>query len=142
MKRTLVMVGLALALGTSFTASAEPTAQLRERIGVMLRAPEYTPTEAEWKALGPDAVAVLREIALDEKVLVLRRGRAAIALGYFKTDSSREALTRLVVDEDAPWLLRGKAGHAMASAYGKDSLPLLEPLLAAKHRRLREAAVK
>lgn len=142
MKRTLIMLGLAAVLTCGFDAAAAPSAQLREQVQVLLRAPEHTPSEKEWKALGPDAAVVLREIALNEKELVLRRGRAASALSYFDTAESRTTLTKLVKDDKAAWLLRGKAAHSLVRLDGEKSLAVVKPLLAHQHKRLREVAIK
>lgn len=141
MKRMLAMVGLAAALTVSFDASAAPSAELRQRINVMLGAPEYAPSAKEWTALGPDAAEVLREIALNRKILVLKRGRAATALGFFKTESTRLALSQLVGEQRGAWLLRGKAARALAHAYGAEALPVIQPLLASQHKRVREVAI-
>ncbi len=142
MKRVIATAGLAVALACGLSASAAPSKKLRSRIEVMLKAPEYTPSEREWTDLGPDAASVLRDIALNHRALVLKRGRAATALGYFKTPSARTALVGLASNDKAAWLLRGKAAHALALAYGVDSLSSIEPMLSSKNKRLREVAIK
>lgn len=142
MKRTLAMVGLAAVLTCGFDASAAPSAELRERITVMLGDLESVATEAEWKRLGPDAPQVLREIALDEKVTVLKRGRAATALGFFKTDANKRALTQLVQNDKNYWLLRGKAARSFANGWGAESLTIIQPLLNHQNKRLRAATVR
>lgn len=142
MKRMVIVAGFVAAMSCVASASAEPTPELRQRVQLMLRAPEHTPTAKEWKALGADAAVVLREVALNDKVLILRRGRAASALVHFDSSESRTALTQLVTNEKSAWLLRGKAARALVTLDGEKSLTVIQPLLAASHKRLREAAIK
>jgi hypothetical protein len=136
-----LILGAALTLSVSLDVAAAP-AKVTKQVHVLLNAPEYVPSAQEWKALGPDAAEVLREVALDKKVLVLKRGRAAIALTNFKNADSKAVLTQLVANDKVHWILRGKAAYSMATSFGSASLAHVEPLLAHKNHRMREAAVK
>ncbi len=142
MKRTIAVLGLAAVLSYGFSASAAPTQQLRDEIQVMLGAPEYTPSKAEWLALGPDAATVLREVAQNRKLLALKRGRAISALSYFNTSATETVLTGLIGSSQEGWLLRGKAARAYALGFGAKSLPVVKALLSNQQKRLREAAIR
>jgi hypothetical protein len=140
-KRIFLGLTLVLALAAP-AAQAAPSAKLTRQVHTLLNAPEHVPSAAEWQKLGPDAAEVLRSVALDEKTLLLRRGRAATALAYFPSTDSKAALVALVGADRVPWLLRGKAAGALAAAWRAEALAPLAPLLAHDHKRLREAAVK
>jgi HEAT repeat protein len=140
MKRFLI--GLTFSLALALPASAAPSAKVEQQVQVLLSAPEHVPTAAEWQKLGPDAADVLRTVALDSKTLVLKRGRAAAALGFFKSESSKQVLIAIAADTKAPWLLRGKAARTLASSWQNESLPVVQPLFSSDNKRRRAAAVK
>jgi hypothetical protein len=148
MKRSALTLifGAALALTVSLTLSvdgaAAPSVKVTKQVHVLLNAPEHVPSAQEWKDLGPDAAEVLRGVALNKKALVLKRGRAAIALTNFKSSESKTVLAQLVSDSNGYWLLRGKAAYAMATSFGSESLSHIQPLLDHDNTRMREAAVK
>ena len=142
MKRMIAVLGLVATFGVGLHANAEPSAELRDQVNVMLSAPEYAPSEREWLALGPDAAQVLRDVALNRKVLAVKRGRAATALSYFKEESTRLVLTQLVSADKEAWLVRGKAARALTKGFGEQSLQAVQVLLKDPQKRLREAAVK
>ncbi len=141
MKRFLLGMTLALALAAP-NANAAPSEKVTQQVHTLLSAPEDVPTPAEWQKLGSDAAEVLRTIALDEKTLVVKRGRAAVALQYFKSDASKQTLVSLVQNDKAFWLLRGKAAKSLVIGYGDAALPHVQPLLGHDHKRLREEAIK
>lgn len=141
MKRFLIGMTLALALAAP-NAMAAPSEKVTQQVHTLLSAPEDVPSAAEWQKLGTDAAEVLRTIALDEKTLVVKRGRAAVALQYFKSDASQQTLVTLVQNDKAFWLLRGKAARSLVVSYGDAALTHVQPLLAHDSKRLREEAIK
>ncbi len=142
MKRWIATFGLAAVLSHAGLVQAEPTKELRGQIEVMLTAPEYAPTKAEWLSLGPDAARVLREVASDHKQLAVKRGRAATALSHFKSTENQQLLAQLITQRSEGWLLRGKAARSLSAAYGEQSLEAVRSLLLDTNTRLREAAVR
>ena len=142
MKRMLWGVTLALALSVPTTALAEPSEQTVRQVHALLQAPEYEPTAADWQRIGPDAAEVLRDVALDKKTLVSKRGRAAVSLMHFKGDASKQTLITLVSDQKAYWLVRGKAARSLATTYQQEALQHIAPLMDHKSLRMREAGIK
>lgn len=124
------------------TASAAPSATVVEQVNTLLNAPEYVPTAADWKRVGPDGAAVLRTIARNPKVLVVKRSRAAVSLLHFPSADTSALLRELVTSTKTPRFLRGKGAVALAVHDGATALPILQPLLVASHKRLREAAIR
>lgn len=141
MKRLLTTMGVALALTFSVGAQADPSPEVRERVNMLLRAPEYTGSEADWKAIGPDAAEVLRDVVVDDHQLVSRRGRAAIALGFFPSDATKATLTS-VIQSDAHWVVRGRVARTLAVLSPTEAVALMKPLLRHDQARMREAAIK
>ena len=142
MKRFLAGLTLALAIAVPASGAAAPSAKTTRHVHILLNAPEHVPTAAEWQGLGSDASEVLASVALDKKTLVLKRGRAATALMYFKTAASKQALTSIVTDAKSSLLLKGKAARSLAVSYQADALTHIEPMLSHDNKRMREVAIK
>ena len=146
MKRFFAFLFLFAGIAAANTAlSAErsvPSATVVRQVNTLLNAPEYEPTAQDWKRVGPDAAVVLRQIARDRKVLVVKRSRAAVSLLHFRSADSSALMRELVTAAKTPRFLRGKAAIALAIHDGTAALTVIEPLLSHSHERLRESAIR
>src|SRR5256885_7224780 len=70
---------------------AVPSGTVREQVETYLSTIDVAVNAPQWQALGPDAAAVLMEIASSDQALPLRRTRAVGALGVRK-DAAAAAL--------------------------------------------------
>lgn len=123
-------------------AAEQATDDVKQRVEVLLSGIEDVPSEEDWARLGDAAVPALVEIARDRKAKVVKRGRAAIGLGNFDTDSSKQALRMLLVDSSTPTLLLRKSMIALARLEGPAAVQPVAKHLDHKSKRVREQAIK
>ncbi|HVE88010.1 MAG TPA: hypothetical protein VND93_34370 [Myxococcales bacterium] len=86
-----LIIAVAMALGGVPEAAARaprgvgvPAGTVREQVDAFLSAIDTPVTARQWQGLGPDAAAVLMEVASGKKELPTRRARAVDALGVRK----------------------------------------------------------
>jgi len=144
--RMRIVVGLLLT-GVVWSASlglANPSAAAvsREQIIGMLSGYESFPSAAQWRALGTDAVPVLIEIANDGDELMMRRTRAAAALGAFQDARGTAALEAMATATGGPASLRRSALLALAQSDEAKATPVVEKALGSPDPLLRQTAVK
>ena len=128
-------------------APEEPRAErsadaVKKRVDVLLSGIEDVPSDEDWARLGDAAVPALVEIVRDRQAKVVKRGRAAIGLGNFDTDTSRQALRMLLVDSTTPSLLLRKSMIALARLEGDGATDAVAKHLDHKSKRVREQAIK
>jgi HEAT repeat protein len=125
---------------------APTKAEARRRIENYLNSIDTPIPEQTWRALGPNGVIVLDEIARDKKRLPTDRAQAVTALGM--VDGASPRATGLMIEiakrESEPSVVRTAALRALGDALSADRvLPTLQPLLAtAKNHRVRAAAAE
>ncbi len=135
--RLFVMTWLMTVL-LAATAAAQQT-DLRKTIETMLGGFEETATDAQWQALGEDAVKHLVVIGKDDSRLVSQRARAVSALGNFNTEMSVTYLA-IVLEHDEPAALQRNALRALARTGGGAKVTLIGGFLGHEDSALREAA--
>jgi len=133
MRRAVLALGLMLSL-PAFAGS------LREPVLAALGGVEDVPTAADLQGLGDNVPAELLEIAQDSSLSHTTRARAVIALGWFPNEPSRSWLVGTLGGGDG--ILARKAAFALATGWGDEAVPLLQPALAADDVQLRLAAVR
>lgn len=144
--RGLVVLTAVLVAGTAGVASAlmsEPapssSAALRARVEALLQDPDPFPREADWKPLGPDALAVLLQVAADPKVPSAWRARAVTSMGLVDHPDAVEHLHALLDDPGTHPTLRAHAAFALALRSGPEALSTLLPHLQDRQQQVREA---
>lgn len=119
--------------------AASSAASLRARIEVLLQEPDAFPREADWKRLGPDALAVLLEVAADPNVPSAWRARAVYSMGLIDHPEAVSRLHALLDDPGTHPTLRAHAAFALALRSGPESLSALLPHLQDGQQQVREA---
>ncbi len=143
MRKVVGFLVAGIAWATSLgLASPSSAAASRQQIVGMLSAYESFPSAAEWRALGSDAVPVLIEIANDDNELMMRRTRAATALGAFQDDRGTAALETMATVAGGPAALQRSALLALAQSDAATATPVIEKALASPDPLLRQTAVK
>jgi HEAT repeat protein len=140
MKQIFAIFALLTLIGAASVAAAQD-AKTVSNIDEMLGGIESSPSADEWKKLGDDAPAVLLKIAGDSKQLATRRARATTALKYFPNADTQKGLNDLLNDDKTPMVVRRRAALSL-TAFGNDSLPVLETYAAHNDKRLRESVIK
>jgi hypothetical protein len=146
---TMKLMGAAMLVVVLLTgpALAEPQgeqARVTARVSALLAGFEHVPTEADWKAAGPEELVAtaLLQVATDAGARASSRARALSAMRYVPTEPVKAHLTALVKDSGADALLRSKAALTLG-ALGRDAaLPVLGTLLGSGDPYLREAGVR
>ncbi len=140
------MLAAVLVAGNAGDASAlmsEPgsssAAPLRTRVEALLQDPDAFLREADWRRLGPDALAVLVEVASDPNVPSAWRARAVASMGMVDHPEAVQRLHALLEDPGTHPTLRAHAAFALALRSGPDSLSTLLPHLQDGQQQVREA---
>lgn len=115
---TLLCAVLAVATPPKPAAQAAPRppanqAELRQRIETYLGYFETTVPDAQWKALGPQAVPILNEIAKSAG-LPSRRAHALGGLVVLQGKDAQPLLSKLSLDEGEPLIVRLVAVRGLA----------------------------
>lgn len=129
--------GEAAALMSEPAPSSAPA--LRARIEALLQDPSPTPREADWKPLGPDALAVLVQVASDPNVPSAWRARAVASMGLVDHPEAVSRLHALLDDPGTHPTLRAHAAFALALRSGPEALSALLPHLQDGQQQVREA---
>jgi len=137
----LVLAGIVWSASVGI-ASPSSAAVSREQIVGMLSAYEAFPSAAEWRALGSEAVPVLIEVANDGDELMMRRARAATALGAFDDVRAAAALEAMATATGGPASLQRSALLALAHSDATKAAPVVEKALGSPDPLLRQTAVK
>lgn len=120
---------------------AVPSGDVREQVETYLSTIDVTVTAQQWQALGPEAAAVLMEIASSDQQLPLRRARAVEALGMRKDAAAVALVHKLAAQASASRSVRMAAVRAVPKL-AKDAAAAqaaLSPLLQDKDVQLRAA---
>lgn len=144
--RWLVVLAAVLVAGNAGDASAlmsEPTpstaAALRARVEALLQDEDVYQHEGDWKPLGPDALAVLVQVAADPNVPSAWRARAVASMGFVENPEAVERLHALLDDSGSHPTLRANAAFALALRSGPEALSALLPHLQDGQQQVREA---
>jgi len=124
------------------TTAKQPTDEVKTRVETLLSGIEHVPTPQDWSAVGEPAVPVLIEIVRDRNAKIVTRGRAAIGLGYFDTDASKQTLRMMLIDSSTPKLLLRKSIVALVKLEGNGSIDAIAVHLDHGAKRVREQAIK
>ena len=137
--RWISALTLACAVAMPAMAQSNESSDLRSTVETMLAGFEKTATDAEWQALGPEAVPHLLAIAGDGEGTRSTRARAINALGNFATPDVVTYLSGLLAPGGDATLQR-KALRSLARTAGAEQLPLIAGYLEHDDAVLREAA--
>jgi hypothetical protein len=116
----VLIITLAISLGGVPQAAARaksagagmPSGELREQVRTFLSTIDTPVTAQQWRALGPDAAAVLMEVAGGESELPTRRARAVEALGM-RQDAAAAKLVNDLAARASNKVIRLAAVRAM-----------------------------
>jgi len=115
-------------------------AERAQRLEVALGRIHGRASPAAWRALGPEAAAELRALALDPAALPSRRARAVEGLSHLGGAEAEQVLRRLATQDGLPWSVRAEAlegsGRLLAPA---ELARLLTPVLQAASRPVERA---
>jgi hypothetical protein len=117
---------------------AASPADLRATVDSYLGAIERPASAAQWKALGPDAIPILKEIA-EGTELPTRRAKAVAGLAALSPDAPA-LLSGYALDEKQDFSVRMAAVHGLARLSSDTSL--LQPVLKAKDARVSATAAR
>ena len=144
--RGLAVLAAVLVAGNAGDASAlmsEPgsssAAPLRTRVEALLQESDAFLREADWRRLGPDALAVLVEVASDPNVPSAWRARAVASMGLVAHPEAVSRLHALLDDPGTHPTLRAHAAFALALRSGPEALSTLLPHLQDGQQQVREA---
>lgn len=137
--RWISAMTIAIAIATPAVAQSTDGADLRSTVETMLAGFEKTATDAEWQALGPEAVPHLLAIADDGSGTRSTRARAVNALGNFATPEVVSFLAALLAPGGDSALQR-KALRSLARTGGADQLSRIAGFLENEDSVLREAS--
>jgi len=122
------MIAAAVVLGVALAAApaAVRDPALARRIDRLLGPIERAPTDAQWRALGPEAIPELERIAADRHTRASRRARAVEGLASLGGPRAETAVLAAVRDQGAPWPVRAAgargAGRLLDEARLADAL--------------------
>jgi hypothetical protein len=126
MKRFLIAFVVLAAL----TASAR--GDVDQQVDAYLGSIDTPITDAQWRALGPEADAVLARTIESEVAMPTRRARALDGLRVVNPVHASKLATRLIADEHAPFVLRRSALWTAAKTLPADrAVAALQPVLQA-----------
>jgi HEAT repeat protein len=131
--------GTPIAPGPATTATL---ADLRPRVVALLSGYEAVPTAEQWKALGPEALTILRQLASDPAELPTRRARAVAGMAYVDNPTASDVLKSFATDDNALPLVRKSAVLALAVRDGTNAVPVISGLLADKDQDVRTGAAR
>jgi HEAT repeat protein len=124
-------------------ASAAPARGLRSEVASLLARPEaFPPYETDWKPLGPEALGVLEELALDPKAPAPQRARAVTSMAAVDHPQASERLRTLAQDGRAQPTLRASAATALGLRVGTEAVSTLLPLLEDRDENVRAAVAR
>lgn len=120
---------LSLALSLALVASAQT--DLEAQVDAYLGSLDAAVKAEQWRALGPDAIALLEKRAFAKDGLPTVRARAAEALGLVGGEAQGEPLLAVATQADAPLIVRLSAlrgaGRVLSNERAAKALaPLLE----------------
>jgi HEAT repeat protein len=116
--------------------------ELAKEVQAMLEGNPRIPTEEDWKRVGPNALAVLEEVAHDSAAAMPQRLRAVACMSQVNNPLAVASLRRMVLDEKEDVNLRAAGAQSLAFRAGNSELATLLPLLAGRDAVLREAAAR
>jgi HEAT repeat protein len=99
-------------------------------------------SEADWKQLGPGALAVLEKLCKDSAKLPAQRARAVDALALVDSPEASLGLKTLLSDPKLAANYRSRAAAALGQRDGSGATPALRPLLVEASPQLRESAIR
>jgi HEAT repeat protein len=141
--RWLAALATVLFVAHAGAASAEPTpsstASLRARVEALLQQPDSVLNEADWKRLGPEALALLEEVAADPNAPSAWRVRAVTSMALVDHPDAVNRLRALLEDAGTHPTLRASAALALSLRSGPESLAALQPHLQDGQQQVREA---
>jgi hypothetical protein len=122
--------------------AAVPAGDVREQVETFLTTIDVAVTPQQWQALGPDAAAVLMEIASSDKQLPLRRARAVEALGMRRDAAAASLVGTLAAAPNESRSVRMAAVRAVPKLArdAASAQATLSPLLQDKDVQLRATA--
>jgi HEAT repeat protein len=132
---------LLLGPGTSLQAATAPT-EVRGQVLSLLDRAGAVPQETEWKPLGPAALGVLEELALDAQAPAQRRSRAVRFMAAVDHPQATDRLQAFLQNGDTQPDLRASAATALGLRVGTGAVPTLLPFLQDQSEPVREAVAR
>jgi hypothetical protein len=111
-------------------ASGLPSPALRSEVVSLLERPDaFPPYETRWKPLGPAALGVLEELALNPNAPPPQRSRAVTSMAAVDHPQATERLRTLLGDTRTQPSLRASAATALGLRSGLEAISTLLPFL-------------
>jgi HEAT repeat protein len=123
--------------GVATTATLE---NLRPKVLALLGSGASTPDQ--WKALGPEALTVLRQLASDPTQPPAQRASAVGGMAYVDNPLTSDVLKSFATDPNLLAPVRESAVLALAARDGTNAVPALAPLLADGEAEVRTGAAR
>lgn len=141
MRRALIGILTLAAVGT-VAAPVSATPPSKSELTQLLAGFEQAPAAADYRAWGPETLAILVELYDDPEAPAFVRLRAVAAAGHFSTASARSFLLRVARARGQNDLLVREAVRSLGRAFGAASVADLRPFLAHPAPAVREGAVR
>lgn len=100
------------------------------------------PTPEQWKALGPEGLTLLRQVAADPAELPERRAKAVGGMAFLDDANASAVLASFATDANALPAVRQSAALALALRDGPGAVPVLTTLLGDANGGVRLAAAQ
>jgi hypothetical protein len=124
------------------TAGAADQGSKVDQVVALLSGYEYEASKADFDAVGPEAPAVLMQVASDAGLVKIIRARALLALRYYPGEKTKAFILGVVSAQGQDEMLVRKGLHALAAGFGKNALDDLAPFLEHENPDVREAAAR
>ena len=95
-----------------------------------------------WRALGPEALTVLRQLASDPAEIPARRAAATASIAYVDNPAATEVLRAYATDANVLPQVRQSAVQALGAREGVQAVPMISPLLSDGDPDVRRGAAK
>ncbi len=140
MKKSLGLAAALLCLSTSSLAqNTTPQDQLRSQLARLLEAKHSLPKAEQFKALGPQALPLLKAWAEDANLFPLYRSRALEALSYYPDPQTFLILERALTSRHV--MDRHRAVHGLAMAFPQEAPTRLGSIALGDDPRLARTAL-
>jgi HEAT repeat protein len=153
-RASVVPILLTLLASAGFARAAEPAAaanpagppssgvlaELRPKVLALLSVTDGAPDR--WKALGAEALTVLRQLASDPAETPARRAAATASMAYVDNPAATEVLRAYSTDANVLPQVRQGAVQALAAREGVQAVAMLSPLLSDGDTEVRRSVAK
>lgn len=125
-----------------FVGSASANPPSKAQVAQMLSGYESVPTTAQWRAMGPEVLAVLAELYNDTEQPGYVRMRSVDAAGSFRVPAARTFLLAVARARGQGDLYVRAAVKALARGFGVNAIDDLGDFLDSRHVVVRETVAR